>query len=440
MGHITSKNAFTNLQQRLEKNPVGAPANKALFGILKELFSEEECNLAAKMPMTLATSRTIAKKANMDQKRTDQVLDDLAKKGLVVDFEGPGGRTFYVLNPPMIGFFEFAMMRVRKSIDQKKVANLMWEYLFKDPDLAFMNMIAESDTFLARPMVHEDALAPDVFSEVLDYEKASRYIEEAGAWSEALCHCRHIKMHKGMECDLPMDMCLSLGFGAEYLTRNGMAKKIDKSRALEVLEKAREFNMVQMCDNVKMRPTFICNCCKCCCEMMNGFRTLPKQAKVVTSNYVAKVDADACNGCKKCAKACPVDVIDFVDAGPTDKVKKRKRRGVVNSELCLGCGVCHRECEFDAMEIVPLPSRIHTPETMMEKLLIQAIDRGKLQNMLFDDPDRVSHRTLNTFFGALLNLSPAKKLLANQQVKSKVIQFMLGGLAKTSKGWATKKF
>ena len=72
------------------------------------------------------------------------------------------------------------MMRIRDDIDQKRVAELMWAYMRDDPELGFMRMLADGDTFIARPLVNEDAVSPEVWSEILDFDKASAIIEEAG--------------------------------------------------------------------------------------------------------------------------------------------------------------------------------------------------------------------------------------------------------------------
>lgn len=435
MGHLSGKLEFDALQQRLEKNPIGAPGNKAFFDILEELFTREECRIAATMPMKMATARRIASYAQSDENHVQEIINSLVRKGLVVDLPRDDGKVFYFLNPPMIGFFEFTMMRVRNNIDQKKVANLMWEYFREDPDLAFLRMIGKGETFLARPLVHEDALTPEVYSEVLDWEKATHMVSESDSWAKGMCHCRHIKLHMDKRCDYPMDICLSLGFGAKYLVRAGVSQAIDKSEAMDILVKSRELGLVQMGDNVKNRATFICNCCKCCCEMMEGFRTLPNQTMVITSNYVAKANEEACNGCGKCAKACPVDVIELIPAEPSGKAKKRKKRAQVNEQFCLGCGVCHRECKFDAMTLESIGVREYTPDTTMEKMMVVALEQGKLHHMLFANPNSVTHKTLGLFLKTILELPPAKQLLAKKQIRSKFVSAMLNGFSKTKDGW-----
>jgi ferredoxin len=439
MGHAGSKQDYLVFQQRIDKNPIGAPSHPALLQIIEELFTPEECRLASAMPLKLSTASRIARISGVGEKKAAEILQTLVEKGLVVDFPREGRETSYYLNPAIIGFFEFTMMRVRDSVNQKRVAELMWEYMRKDPKHTFARMLADGPTYIARPLVHEDALEPEVLTEVLDWEKASYYLENTDSWAQGLCHCRHVKHHLGDPCrSMPMDHCLSMGFGAEYLIRAGIAQRIDKARAFEILEHSREQGSVQMCDNVKSRPTFICNCCKCCCEMMAGFRLLPDMTKVITSNSVAATDEVECNGCGKCARACPIDCIEMIEAGPTEKLKNRKKRAIVKAELCLGCGVCHRSCKFKSLTMKRVGTRVYTPENTMEKLMVQALERGKLQNLLFDDPTRVSHRTLSAFLGAVLKLPPVKQALARDQLKSKFIGFMVDGLKRTKDGWVVK--
>ena len=52
---------------------------------------------------------------------------------MLLDIEGPDG-TVYVLPPPMAGFFEFSMMRVRDDVDQKLLAELFYQYLNVEED------------------------------------------------------------------------------------------------------------------------------------------------------------------------------------------------------------------------------------------------------------------------------------------------------------------
>ncbi len=79
------------------------------------------------------------------------MLDALASRALLVDWRGTGG-TEYVLPPPMAGFFEFSMMRVRADIDQKALAELFYQYLNVEEDFV-RALFAGGETQLGRAFV-----------------------------------------------------------------------------------------------------------------------------------------------------------------------------------------------------------------------------------------------------------------------------------------------
>ena len=414
------------LQRRLDRMPIGAPAHPALFAILDELFRGDERRLAAAMPLRPATTERIARCAGLPGRHTDQLLHGMLLKGLVVDLPHPDGRTFWFLNPTVIGFFEFSMMRRRDDIDQPRLARLVWDYLRHDPDLAFLRMLDQGPTYLARPLVQEEALHTGNQSEILDWERATELVEHAGNWSEGLCHCRHVQEHLGHRCQYPLDHCLALGSAAKYLVHAGLAQPIDKARALDVLAHAKELGLVQMADNVRHKPKFICNCCSCCCEMLEGFRLLGGHRGTVTSNHVATVDTDLCNGCGKCTAACPLQAVELLSTSPHAQ-NRPKQHARVDPERCLGCGVCRRLCPTGALELRRTPTRVHTPATQLERMVLQALERGNLAHLLFDDPTRLSHRVLAKTLTTLLELPPAKQLLARTQVRSRFVELLLGG-------------
>jgi ferredoxin len=428
MTHDPTRKEYRQFQQRVDKGAIGLPEHPAIFDMLSELFSPEECRVASVLPMKLSGIKRIATLAGLDIPVTQAIVDSLVRRGLIVDLERPDGRIVYFLNPPVVGFFEFTMMRVRTDIDQDRVAKLMWTYLREDPDLAFARMLLDSPTFIARPLVDETVLPPASHTEILDWERSEEIIGSAESWAEGLCHCRHMARRLGRGCDFPAEHCLSLGMGAEYLVRNGMARRIDKARALEIMQFSHSHGMVQMCDNVKRRPTYICNCCPCCCEMLDGIRMLKNKEAIVTSGWLAVPAEDACNGCNKCVKACPVEAISLIPSTPTPRAPRRKTRAVVNADTCLGCGVCVRHCRFDSLTLRKQPARIRTPETIMERMMIQALERGKFQNLLFDDPKRLSHRFLGTLVRVVLTSPPARAALAREQVKSTFVRMALNGL------------
>jgi hypothetical protein len=54
-----------------------------------------------------------------------------------------------------------------------------------------------------------------------------------------------------------------------------------------------------------------------------------------------------------------------------------------------------------------------------------AIERGKLQELIFDNNTLSSHRAMAAILGVILKLPPIKKALASAQMKSRYLDTMI---------------
>ncbi len=133
MAHHTARSGYDRLVRRLNKYPQGAPPSELLYKILKMLMSEREAGLVALVPIKPFTASTAARAWKTSLPEAQGVLDGLADRALLVDAEGRRGRT-YTLPPPMAGFFEFSMMRLRGDLDQKLLAELYYQYITVEED------------------------------------------------------------------------------------------------------------------------------------------------------------------------------------------------------------------------------------------------------------------------------------------------------------------
>ena len=259
MAHNTIKSGYDLLTQRLNRFPQGAPPSNLLYTILRQLFSEK-------------------------------MLEDLAGRALILDIERDGKRT-YCLPPPMAGFFEFSMMRIRPDLDQKALAELFYQYLNVEEDF-IKTLFTKGETQLGRVFVQEpmldgsmvsaearkasgqarftslESMVPDQSLHVLDYERASEVIKTASHIGVGMCYCRHKMMHLGRACDAPMEICMTFNGSAQSLTKYGHARAIDVPECMSLLDTAYEHGLVQFGENVQRRVNFICNCCGCCCEAL----------------------------------------------------------------------------------------------------------------------------------------------------------------------------
>ena len=466
MGHLTSRDAYKNLEDRLNWFTQGAPSSETLTKILQVLFTEKEAKWVAKLPIRPFSLKKAAQLWGTTEAKAEKLLDRLCEKGLLVDSYDRGVRKF-VLPPPMIGFFEFSLMRTRGDIDQKYLSELFYQYINVEEDF-IKDLFLGMDTKLGRVFVNESVLMTEKTNHILDYERATHIIEEADFIGVGTCFCRHKNYHLGIPCKLnaPMETCLTFGNVARSLAEHGgYTRPIDKSEAREILEMCYGYNLVQMGENVREHPAFMCNCCGCCCEALEAVKKFSPMQPIATTNYLPKINADECVSCGKCAKVCPIEAISMrenapmetpvsgtagqtgssrattastghasdceKEAGPSlSPVSMQKKRPVIDESICLGCGVCARNCPKRAITLQRRPIEVITPVNSTHRFVLQAIEKGTLQNLVFDNQAFANHRAMAAVFGTILKLPPLKQALASKQFKSVYLDHLLSAQRK----------
>lgn len=417
MAHHTVRSAYDRLVDRLNRFPLGAPPSPLLHAILKLLFSAPEADLVALLPIRPFTVKTAARVWKIPEARARATLETLAGRCLLLDIE-QDGEMQYVLPPPMAGFFEFSLMRVRDDLDQKLLAELFYQYLNVEEDF-IKGLFTDGMTQLGRVFVHESALSGDHALRVLDYERASQVIESATDIGVGLCYCRHKMQHLGKACEAPLDICTTFNTSASSLIRHGAARRIEPAAALDLLAQARSRGLVQFGENVQRQVNFICHCCACCCEAMIAARRFGHLHPVHTTNFLPAIDPRRCVGCGRCVRACPVEALSLAGADPSSP--DNGERAVLDSSICLGCGLCVGACQRQSLRLEFRGERVITPVDSVHKTVLMAIERGKLQNLVFDNQALASHRAMAAILGAILKLPPIKQILAGQQFKSRYL-------------------
>ncbi len=427
MGHLTTKEGYKAFADRINLFPQGAPISQSLYDLLELLVDESEAKVLSLMPLKPFTAEKASKILKKNVTETEQILLNLADKAMLLDMVDPNGERTFVMPPPMIGFFEFALMRVGSRPNQKDISMLLHQYinvedefissLFLGSKTSIGRIFANSDA-LERSRVYKETNGLDASSlDILDYESAKKCIESSNFIGVGTCFCRHKKYHEsGDNCDAPMDdICLTLGNVASSLVRHGHAREITKSEAIGVIETGYSHNLVQMSENIKNDIPFICNCCGCCCEALGAVKRFGTLGTISTTNFIPKIN-DNCIGCGVCAKNCPIDAIN-IEYHTSDDGNEHKIC-IVDETACLGCGVCVRTCKFNAMFLESRGERIITPVNSSHRIVNSAIEKGMLQNLIFDNHAFASHRIMASIIGSILKLDPAKKLLANEQLQS----------------------
>ncbi|HEX7502697.1 MAG TPA: 4Fe-4S dicluster domain-containing protein [Acidobacteriota bacterium] len=425
MAHLTARSAYKSLSARINLYPQGAPPSEALYQILQLLFSEVEAALVAQIPIKPFTVKKAARIWKKPEAESRKILDKLADRGILVDSVHADGPTVYCLPPPMAGFFEFSLMRLRSDIDQKVLAELFYQYLNVEEEF-IKQLFCDGETQLGRVFVAEPALSAENSLHVLDYERASEIIGNASHIGVGICYCRHKMEHVGRACAADQDICLTFNNTASSLTRHGIARRVDAAEGLDLLQRARGQRLVQFGENVRESVNFICNCCGCCCEAMIAARRFGFLHPVHTSNFIPVIAAAACTGCGKCAEACPVEAMALLSAN--DPKQPRKKTARLDKALCLGCAVCVAACPQACITLASRPQRVITPLNSTHRAVVMAIERGKLQNLIFDVQALWNHRAMAAILGVILKLPPLKQAMASRQMKSRYLEYLISKL------------
>lgn len=66
-----------------------------------------------------------------------------------------------------------------------------------------------------------------------------------------------------------------------------------------------------------------------------------------------------------------------------------------------------------------------TPLNGAHRAVVMAIERGKLQELIFDQHVLFSHRALAALLGVILKLPPVKQVMASRQMKSRYLEALI---------------
>ncbi len=340
-----SEMVYERLAEALASRGGAMPALKCneLFALLKELFSPEEAELAAKMPLSPIPAETLAKEfTEGDSRNVENLLEAMANRGLVFSFKR-NDVMFYTLMPLVPGIFEMQFMSGEVSERTKRLARLFDNYFSSIRKVLTQPSQDTSGSYAAVPFARVIPVEEEIpiGAIVHPYDRVSEYIEKADYIAVGVCYCRHHGELLGHPCDKPKDVCMAFGPQARYVAERGFGKLISKEEALQILDRAEEAGLVHCSSNTGKYINFICNCCNCHCGIIQSMRrgVVPMGA---VSSFIVTVDEDKCSGCGICIDRCQMDALTL-DA--TTVVRNVKR--------CIGCGLCVSVCPTQALKLEP---------------------------------------------------------------------------------------
>ena len=349
---------YKRLAKHLDTLPAGFPSTESgvELRILKRLFTDEEATIALGLTMMPEPAQAIAERlGNMDATVLDPILDKMSRRGLIYR-SGKGGVNTYMAAQFVVGIWEYNLNR----LDEELIKEVN-EYL---PQFMHKSWI-KHDTKQLRVIPVSKEITAEM--SVMPYEVAEEIIRDQSKIVVSDCICRKEHEMVGKGCDYPMEVCLSFGSGAYYYEENGLGRSIDSDEALKILESGQKAGLVLQPGNSK-KPTNICMCCGCCCQVLGNLKTLDQPAKAVHTNYYARVDEEACIGCEVCVERCHMDAITMDDTAR------------VEAQRCIGCGLCVPECPVDAMTFEQKDRSDHyePPANAFETYFTMAKERGNI--------------------------------------------------------------
>ena len=80
-------------------------------------------------------------------------------------------------------------------------------------------------------------------------------------------------------------------------------------------------------------------------------------------------------------------------------------------------------------------SKVIHPESIFEAMMLSSLERGTLQNQLFDNPQSMTQHYMRLFIGAFLKLTPVRRALMSDIFRSAFLSSARGIARMQGKGW-----
>lgn len=348
--------AYRRLAKHLDSLPAGFPPTDSgiELRILARLFTPGEAEAAAALKMVPESAKSIAERLGQDEKMLESLLLEMSHKGLIFRSTRDGQHLFMAAQF-MVGIWEYHV----NSLDEALIHDVN-EYI---PTLMNKNWVGTKTKQLR---VIPVAKRLQGGAEVLAYDQAEAIIRQQTAISVSPCICRREQAMIGKGCNKPVEACFCFGGAAHFYKENGLGRMISQDEALEILKTGIEAGLVLQPGN-SQKPSNICMCCACCCQVLKNIKLMQRPGEAVHSSHVARVDAENCTACGLCAERCPMEAITVADVAE------------VNPGRCIGCGVCLDACAFEALQLEAKPEaeRYVPPKNLVETYVRMVKERGE---------------------------------------------------------------
>jgi len=222
--------------------------------------------------------------------------------------------------------------------------------------------------------------------------------------------------------------CLTFNYAAESMIRCGHAHSITTSEAMRILQECKEAGLVQTGDNVQRNVSYICNCCGCCCGMIDAIKRFDLRHAIVTRIGSERLTFQV-QGMWQVREGVPRRSHRDRRGG---RGKAEEKVGDLRGFAVFGLRSMLSGLQVCGIVMKPRAKRVFTPETAFDRIVSMAIERGKLANIIFDDPEKLSYRALGRVVNILEKSPPFRAAMAIEPLRSNFLRTVVKAAKKSS--------
>lgn len=334
---------YLQLADHLKDLVMGYPFSQALLDLLRESFTPDEARVALAipnnlMPMEVVDATKIAERSGLPAQAVSDALQSLSARNMLYTAKTGDGKVGYALMQIGYGMPQTFFWAGRQDDRARRMAKLVLNY-FTVPITGRIYGGVATKTYKYTP-TNASIYLP--MQGVMPNEQIGTIVNTATKIAVAHCPCRmSAKVLGRTDCEHSLEVCLKYDELAEFVIAKGLARKISKDEAREILGRSEKEGLVHMVDNAQGQIKHTCNCCGHYCWNVGIIKRRKISRDVLMAVYFIRETAlDACIGCGACVEICPVTAVEVID----DLAQ-------VDLNWCIGCGVCAVTCPTEAISI-----------------------------------------------------------------------------------------
>lgn len=288
----------------LEKITEESPEYLGPENVVTDEMEEVAVVMDKRVPITAAE---VAKKCGKPLARTEELLEELALRGVIeYNWENEDHHKQYVLPMFVPGSAEYMNMNLDTVTAHPEVAT-MFERMSRLPLEKITPMVQPGDAGIGMHVVPVEKATPSEQKSV-DLEHLSHWLDKHDVkCAVGACSCRRSRRARDEGCGhLEEDMCIAVGDMATYAIETNKARPATREEVMEILQRAEGNGFVHQITNIdgEDKVLSICNCCVCSCYALRTSQ-LFNTPNMSASACRAHVDPEKCVACGQCAEVCP---------------------------------------------------------------------------------------------------------------------------------------